>query len=56
MHGHAERIWIKRFHRGLMDDVDCVEARAGRGLVGNADQGGHRQVTIVARGRWSIVA
>ena len=38
-----------------MDAVERAELRAGRGLVGNADQGGWRQVTIIARRRWDGV-
>ncbi len=54
--GRLERIWIKRFHRGPMDPVEQAELRAGHGLVGNADQGGRRQVTIIACGRWDSVS
>ena len=53
--GRIERLWIKRFRRGPMDSVAQAEAQAGRGLAGNADQGGRRQVTIIARGRWDRV-
>ena len=53
--GHVERLWIKRFRRGPMNAVAQAEAQAGRGLAGNADQGGRRQVTIIARGRWDRV-
>ena len=52
MPGRLEQIWIKRLHRGPMDPVEQAELRVGRGLAGNADQGGRRQVTIIARGRW----
>ncbi len=55
MTGRLERLWIKRFHRGPMDAVERATLRAGRGLVGNADQGGRRQVTIIARRRWDGV-
>lgn len=55
MTGRLERLWIKRFHRGPMDAVGRATLRAGRGLVGNADQGGRRQVTIIARRRWDGV-
>lgn len=55
MAGRVDRLWIKRFHRGPMDAVERAELRAGRGLVGNADQGGWRQVTIIARRRWDGV-
>lgn len=50
--GRVERLWIKRFHRGPMDPVDRATLQAGRGIAGNADQGGKRQVTIIARRRW----
>ena len=53
--GHVERIWLKRCRRGPMDAVARAEALAGRGLAGNVDQGGRRQVTVIARGRWDRV-
>lgn len=45
-------IWIKRVHRGKMDGVDCATLVAGRGLAGNANQGGTRQLTLVDLDRW----
>ena len=35
-----------------MDSVMFAEAVAGRGLAGNANQGGKRQVTIIDEARW----
>lgn len=50
--GRLEAIWLKRVRRGPMDPVTDATLEAGRGLVGNADQGGRRQVTIIERERW----
>jgi MOSC domain-containing protein YiiM len=52
MSGRLEAIWIKRVHRGPMDPAASATLVAGRGLVGNADQGRRRQVTLIARERW----
>lgn len=49
------RIWIKRAHRGPMDSVSRTAVIAGRGIVGDANQGGTRQVTILSDKAWSKV-
>jgi MOSC domain-containing protein YiiM len=54
--GEIVNIWIKRAHRGVMDPVDDAEAIAGRGLIGNADQGRRRQVTIIDEAAWREAA
>ncbi len=50
--GRLERIWIKRSKRGPMDPKQGASLRSNRGLVGNANQGGRRQVTILDADRW----
>ena len=50
--GRVEAIWIKRAKGGPMDPRGQAVAVAGRGLLGNANQGGRRQVTIIAREAW----
>ena len=50
--GEIVAIWIKRFKRGPMDPVAEARLVAGRGLVGNANQGGKRQVTLIDEARW----
>ena len=51
--GRLEAIWIKRMKRGPMDFVEQAVMQAGEGLVGNANQGGRRQVTILEREVWA---
>ena len=53
--GRLERIWVKRFHRGPMDPAHAADLRHGAGIAGNADQGGWRQVTIIAAADWDRV-
>lgn len=50
--GNLERIWIKRAKRGPMDERPQADLVAGRGIVGNADQRGKRQVTLIERESW----
>ena len=52
MPGEVVKIWLKRFKRGPMDPVLFAEALPGRGLAGNANQGGRRQITIIDEARW----
>ncbi len=55
MHGKLEAIWLKRGKGGPMDARERAKLIAGRGLVGNANQGGKRQVTIIAKERWEEI-
>ena len=50
--GRVEAIWIKRAHRGKMDEVTEATAVAGQGLAGNVDRSRRRQVTIIQRETW----
>lgn len=50
--GRLEAIWIKRAKRGPMDPAPRARLVAGRGIAGNANQGGRRQVTVIARETW----
>lgn len=51
--GRVERIWIKRGSGGPMDAAVFAQLVAGRGIVGNANQGGKRQVTLMSAEQWS---
>lgn len=42
-------IWVKRVKRGPMDPLNRATVVAGRGIVGNVEQGGRRQVTVVSQ-------
>lgn len=50
--GEIVSIWIKPASRLPMKSVEQAELVAGRGIAGNADQGGWRQVTIIDEGAW----
>jgi MOSC domain-containing protein YiiM len=51
--GELAAIWIKRMKRGPMDPAASATLVAGRGLVGNADQGRRRQVTLIEEEVWA---
>jgi len=51
--GRLEQIWIKRAHRGLIDPARKAVLEAGKGLLGSANYGGRRQVTIISVERWA---
>ena len=53
--GTVVKIWSKRFKRGPMDPLMFAELVAGRGIAGNTDQGGKRQITILSEESWDEV-
>lgn len=50
--GRVEAIWLKRAHRGPMDEVREALAVRGKGLDGNVDHSRRRQVTIISSEKW----
>lgn len=53
--GVLDAIWVKRMKRGPMDGAAHAALVAGRGLVGNVEQGGRRQVTLLEAEAWAAV-
>jgi hypothetical protein len=53
--GRLEAIWVKRLRRGPMDPASHARLAAGRGIAGNANQGGRRQVTLLEREVWDAM-
>ncbi|GAB4452742.1 MAG: MOSC domain-containing protein [Anaerolineae bacterium] len=53
--GTLEAIWLKRMKGGPMDPQQQAGLKANAGLVGNANQGGKRQVTIIEKERWEDI-
>jgi MOSC domain-containing protein YiiM len=50
-----EQIWIKRGKGSVMDAVPTATLEQGKGLRGNANRGGRRQVTIISHERWAAL-
>ena len=48
-------IYLKRSHGGLMDEKNEATLETAKGLVGNADFGGRRQVTLLSEERWNAL-
>ena len=49
------KIWIKRAKGGLMDPVERATLVAARGIRGNANQRGRRQVTLLSQEHWNEI-
>jgi MOSC domain-containing protein YiiM len=52
MSGRIEAIWIKRHHGGPMDAVGEATLDEERGLLGDANEGAPRQVTVLDKAAW----
>lgn len=53
--GRLEAIWLKPERNAPMEPVQEARLVAGEGLVGNANRGGRRQVTVISREAWDAV-
>jgi MOSC domain-containing protein YiiM len=51
--GRLVGIFIKRSHGGRMDAQTTATLETDRGLAGNADRGGRRQITLLSQERWA---
>ena len=50
--GRLVGIFVKRAHGGPMDPQHTAVLETDRGLAGNANRGGRRQVTLLSQERW----
>jgi MOSC domain-containing protein YiiM len=51
--GTLVNVFVKRAHGGKMEASAGAILETARGIVGNADRGGRRQVTLVSQERWT---
>ncbi len=52
MSGRVEALWLKPVRRQPMKSVERATLVSNRGIVGNANQNGRRQVTIISQENW----
>ncbi|MEZ5427469.1 MAG: MOSC domain-containing protein [Pyrinomonadaceae bacterium] len=55
MSGQLKAIWTKTEWGGPMTSRESADLVAGRGIIGNINQGGRRQVTIIEEETWAEV-
>lgn len=53
--GTLEAIWLKPQHKRPMRPVGSAVLVTNRGIRGNANQNGRRQITLISRERWREV-
>ena len=53
--GRLEAIWLKRAHRGRMDEVPEATLVKGKGLSGDVTTSRRRQVTVISREVWDAL-
>jgi MOSC domain-containing protein YiiM len=51
--GKLAGIFLKRAHGEPMDSQQTAVLEVGRGLIGSAERGGRRQVTLLSQERWT---
>jgi len=55
MSGRLDTIWLKRAHRGPMEEIRTATLVAGHGVLGNVRQGRRRQVTLIEQEVWATL-
>ena len=50
--GSLQNLWVKTAKGSPMNTVESVSIKARKGIVGNADQRGRRQITILSVQDW----